>query len=199
VICFTPGTAIRTASGSVPVESLRPGDRVQTRDDGEQDVLWTARSHLSGARLHVAPSLRPIRFRAGALGIGRPERDLLVSPGHRMLVKGAPAATLYNTPEVLVAAGDLVDGHAVAVDHLLREVTYVHLLLARHQIVWANGLETESFDPCPAALGSLEAPDRAALLDLVPGLADDAAVYGGPARRCLSAAEAAILRHGQAA
>ncbi len=199
VICFTPGTAIRTACGAVPVETLRPGDRVQTRDDGEQEVLWAACSHLSGARLHVAPALRPIRFRAGALGIGRPERDLLVSPGHRMLVKGAHAAALYNTPEVLVAACDLIDGQAVAIDHLLREVTYVHLLFARHQIVWANGLETESFDPGAAALEALAAPARTALLALVPDLAADAAAYGGPARRCLTAAEAAILRHGRAA
>ena len=43
---------------------------------------------MTGARLYAMPHLRPIRFRAGALGQGRPEDDLLVSPQHRMLVQG---------------------------------------------------------------------------------------------------------------
>jgi hypothetical protein len=197
VICFTPGTAIRTAGGAVAVEALRPGDRVLTRDDGPQEVLWTGRSHVSGARLHVSPGLRPVRFRMGALGVGRPDRDLVVSPGHRMLVQGPAARALYGTDEVLMTAADLVDGGAVSVDHVLREVTYVHLLLERHQVVWANGLPTESFHPGEAVLEALPELEKAALLEALPGA--DPACYGAPARRSLSGAEAAILRHGAAA
>lgn len=199
VICFTPGTMIRTASGQAPIEVLRPGDSILTKDNGAQEVLWTGNRRMSGARLHVMPHLRPIRFRMGAMGIGRPDRDLLVSPRHRMLVTGPAARALFNTSEVLVAAEDLVNGGAIAVDHLLREVTYIHILLERHQVVWANGLETESFHPGMAALDGLEARARAELLDLVPGADADPEAYGAPARRNLTGAEAAILQHDIAA
>lgn len=199
VICFTPGTVIRTAAGQRTIETLRPGDRILTKDNGAQEVLWTGSRRMSGARLHVMPHLRPIRFRMGAMGIGRPDRDLLVSPRHRMLVRGPAARALFNASEVLVAAEDLVNGAAIAVDHLLREVTYIHVLLERHQIVWANGLETESFHPGQAAISDLDPRARAGLLELVPGADADPDAYGAPARRNLTGAEAAILRHDIAA
>jgi hypothetical protein len=40
-----------------------------------------------------------------------------------MLIKGAAAQALFNTPEVLVAAEDLLNDGSIMVDHLLREVT----------------------------------------------------------------------------
>jgi hypothetical protein len=199
VICFAPGTLIRTPGGLRPVESLRPGDRVDTRDDGPQEVLWTGSRRMSGARLYVMPHLRPIRFRSGVLGEGRPEGDLLVSPQHRMLVRGPAAQALFNSDEVLVAAEDLVDGQGVLVDRTMREVTYHHLLLERHEIVWANGVETESFHPSAVALDTIEARDRARLLSILPGVEANPMRYGGFARRSLSTSEAAILRHEKAA
>jgi hypothetical protein len=102
-----------------------------TRDNGPQEVLWMGSRRITGARMFVMPELRPIRFRPGALGIDRPDQELLVSPEHRMLVKGAAAQALFNTPEVLVPARDLVNDRTVFTDLKVREVTYVHLLLAR--------------------------------------------------------------------
>ncbi|MFD1808336.1 Hint domain-containing protein [Gemmobacter lanyuensis] len=126
---------------------MRPGDSILTRDNGPQPILWTGHRRMTGARLYAMPHLRPIRFRAGALGSGRPEDDLLVSPQHRMLVQGPAARALFNEAEVLVAAEDLLNDRSIVVDHALREVTYVHILLERHNIVFANGMETESFHP----------------------------------------------------
>jgi hypothetical protein len=199
VICFTPDTAIKTPEGPRLIQDLRPGDRILTRDNGAQAVMWTGHRRMTGARLYAMPHLRPIRFRTGALGIGRPDRDLIVSPQHRMLVKGAAARALFNTPEVLVAAEDLLSDMAVTVDHALREVTYVHILLERHNIVWANGLETESFHPSNTALDMVEPAQRATLLGLLPGIADNPHTYGDYARRNISGSEAAILRHDMAA
>lgn len=199
VICFTPGTLIRAEGGERPIEALQPGDLIQTQDNGAQEVLWTASRRMTGARLHAMPHLRPIRFRTGALGIGRPDRDLLVSPQHRMLVRGGAARDLFNTDEVLVAAEDLVNGAAVAVDHLMREVTYVHILLERHQVIWANGLETESFHPSNTALDTLDPGALSGLLDLLPALDADPLAYGAHVRRNLNRTEAAILRHDLAA
>ena len=195
VICFTPGTHIATPEGPRLVELLREGDKVQTRDNGAQEVLWIGARRMSGARLFVMPQLRPVRIKAGALGIDRPEEELLVSPEHRMLIRGAAAQSLFNTPEVLVAARDLINGSTIVTDLAAREVTYVHLLLSNHQVLWANGVETESFHPANAALSALDDSDRQRLIRQLPELSRDPLAYGAFARRNLNASEAAILAH----
>lgn len=199
VICFTPGTRLLTPDGPRAIETLVPGDRLQTKDNGVQPVLWCGHRRMTGARLYAMPHLRPIRIRSEAFGWGRPEGDLLVSPQHRMLVRGAAAQALFNTPEVLMKAEDLLNDRSITVDRSLREVTYVHVLLDRHQIVWANGLETESFHPSNAALDTVDGAQREALLAALPGIDTHPQSYGDYARRNLSGPEAAILRHEMAA
>ncbi|MCT4554980.1 MAG: Hint domain-containing protein [Pelagimonas sp.] len=195
VICFTPGTWIETPYGRMRIEELREGDLVQTKDSGAQEIQWIGSRRMTGARLFAMPALRPVRIRPGAFGIDRPEEELLVSPQHRMVVKGAVARALFNTPEVLVAARDLINGDTVTVDAAMREVTYVHMLLPRHEIVFANGVETESFHPANTALSTISDADRARLLRLMPGVAQDPHGFGADARRNLSGSEAAILMH----
>lgn len=193
MICFADGTMIQTEQGARPVETLRPGDKVQTRDNGFQEILWAGSRHLNGARLYVAPHLRPIRIAMGALGADRPDGELLVSPDHRILIEGAPAQALFNTSEVLVQAGQLVNGSTVRVDRTLREVTYAHLLLPDHQIIMANGVPTESFHPASADPEALDASHREELFQGCPELREDPMSYGAYARRCLTAVESAIL------
>ena len=195
VICFTPGTRIRTPEGVMRIEDLREGDVVQTKDNGPQPIRWVGSRRMTGARLFAMPHMRPIRINAGYFGIDNPDEDLVVSPEHRLLVKGAVAQDLFNTSEVLVAAKDLINGRSIAVDMRLREVTYVHLLLDRHQVMWANGVETESFHPASASLSALDENDRIRLLATHPELEHDPHTYGSYARRNLSGSEAAILQH----
>ncbi len=195
VICFTPETRISTPQGPRLAGELSEGDCVLTRDDGPLTVRWIGHRRITGARLHAMPGLRPIRIRAGAVGVGVPSEDLLVSPQHRLLVKGPKAAALFGADEVLVAARDLVDDHAVLMDRRLREVTYIHLLLDCHSIVFANGLEAESFHPATMNLDSVAPDQLARLVQAVPGVDKDPSLYGAFARRMLSQSEAAILRH----
>ena len=195
VICFTPGTRIRTGAGTSRIEDLREGDLIQTKDNGVQPIRWIGQRRMSGARLFAMPQLRPVRFHANALGKTRPDQDLLVSPSHRVLINGEVARSLFNTSEVLVTARDLVNGTSVTIDAHAREVTYIHLLLDSHQVMWANGLETESFHPASAALETLDATDRSRLLKQFPRIGFDPYTYGSYARRNLSMSEAAILSH----
>lgn len=195
IICFTPGTHISTPDGPMLVEDLREGDQVLTRDGGAQDILWIGSRRMTGARLFVMPRLRPIRFRTGALGIERPDQELLVSPQHRMLIRGHAARALFNTSEVLVAASELVNGTSITVDLNVREIRYIHLLLPAHHILWANGVETESFHPASTNLTLLDNTDKSRLLAQFPELAIDPLHYGDYARRKLSVSESAILRH----
>ena len=199
VICFTPGTRMRTETGDKAIEDLGPGDRLLTRDSGPQEVLWTGHRRMSGARLFAMPDQRPIRLRKGALGLDRPEDDLVVSPEHRVLVTGAAARELWGEPEVLVRAADLVSDRYITVDHSLRETWYIHLMLERHEVVWANGLEVETFHPGFMGLEHLNRGQRELLFDLRPELARNVGLYGPPARRMASRAEAAILTGGRPA
>ena len=97
-----------------------------------------------------------------------------------MLVDGPVAQALFNTDEVLVAAEDLVNDRSVYRDHGLKEVTYVHLLLPRHHVVWANGVETESFHPASTDMGTIRPDQRARLETIIPGLEQDPYCYGVP-------------------
>ena len=195
VICFTPGTRLLTPQGLKRIADLREGDMVQTKDNGAQPVRWIGSRRMTGARLYAMPKFRPVRIRAGALHQDVPDEDLIVSPEHRMLIKGAVAQELFNTPEVLVKAKDLINGDTILVDLALREVTYVHVLLDDHQVLWANGMQTESFHPASAAMSALDPADRDRLLAGHPQLAYDPHTYGPYARRNLSRSEAAILQH----
>lgn len=193
VICFTPGTRLQTEDGEMAIEDLGPGDRILTRDDGPQEVIWSGHRRMSGARLFAMPDQRPIRMRVGALGIERPDEDLIVSPEHRVLVKGPAAMDLWGEPEVLVRAADLVGDRFITVDHSLRETFYVHLMLDRHQVIWANGLEVETFHPGFMGLDHLDQLQRDSLLEMRPELSQDPHIYGPAARRMVNRAEAAIL------
>ncbi|MEJ6397463.1 Hint domain-containing protein [Yoonia sp. 208BN28-4] len=197
VICFTPGTMILTPDGPRDVASLLEGDLVQTQDNGAAEILWLGQKQLSGARLRAVPDLAPVRLRAGALDRDVPDAGLLVSPDHRVVLRGPKARTLFNHDEVLVAARDLVNDRTIMRDHSRRQVTYIHMMLPRHEIVFANGVATESFHPASAALASLQPDEQDRLLRRMPDLRGDPQAYGGFARPMLGASDAAILQHGQ--
>jgi hypothetical protein len=193
VVCFTPGTVLETPEGLKPVETLVAGDLVVTKDGGAQPIVWAGNRNVSGARLYAMPDLRPVRIRAGALGDGRPSDDLIVSPDHKMVVRGEAAQALWGEAEVLAAARDLIDGTRIARDLAAKSVTYCHLMLEQHHILVANGVETESFHPAAASLETIEEDQRERLFDVLPGLEDDPTCYGPTSRRVLSQGEAALL------
>ncbi|MFN3259956.1 MAG: Hint domain-containing protein [Pikeienuella sp.] len=181
VVCFTAGTMIRTPGGERPVESLRPGDLVETLDNGPQPVRW------AGRRLVPATGrFAPVRIRAGAFGA---RRDLVVSQQHRMLVSGPRAELMFGEPEALAAAKHLVDGGSVTLEEG-GVVEYVHILFDRHEIVFAEGAAAESLHPGAAALAGIGAEGREEIFALFPELRDHPAAAGPAARTILKAFEA---------
>uniref|UniRef100_UPI004047EFCA Hint domain-containing protein n=1 Tax=Yoonia sp. TaxID=2212373 RepID=UPI004047EFCA len=195
VICFTPGTMIMTPDGVRDVACLSEGDHVQTADNGSTEVLWLGQRRISGARLQAIPALTPVRLRAGALDKDVPDAGLLVSPDHRIVLRGPQARALYNCDEVLVTARDLINDHSIIRDHSLREVTYIHMMLPQHEVVFANGVATESFHPAAAELSAMDEIEEGRLYDRLPDLRGDMQNYGAYARRVLSDSEAAILQY----
>lgn len=150
VPCFTPGTRIRCPGGPRRIETLRPGDLVCVKGAPPQPLRLLARTEVDAATAAARPWLAPVTIAAGALGPGRPVRDLTVSPQHRILMRGARCELHLGLPEALVAAVHLIDGATVR-QAPPGPVTYLHLLFDAHRIVWAEGVETESLWPGLAA------------------------------------------------
>jgi Hint domain len=142
--CFTPGTRIATPGGARVIDDLTPGDAITTTH-GPQPLVWLGRLQVNAAQARTA-AFRPIRLRAGALGNGLPQRDMLVSPQHRFVLSGWRAEMLFGESSVLVAAKHLVNDLTIRpVD--VGTVTYLHLLLPAHHIIIAEGALTESLHP----------------------------------------------------
>lgn len=163
VVCFAAGTRIATARGQVPVERLRVGDLLLTRDHGPQPLRWIGRMTAGRAAQQRSSALRPVRNAAGALGGALPESDLLVSPQHRVLLRSPIVARVAGEAEVLVAAHRLVGVPGITAVAATASCTYYHLLLARHEILFANGAEAESFLPGAEALRVLTDRGRGTL------------------------------------
>ncbi len=143
--CFTPGTLIRTETGEVPVEALRPGMRVVTLDRGGVAVALIHRRHLGGAYLRDRPRHAPVRIAAGALGAGLPRRDLLVSPQHRIMIASPAARRMFGSAEILAPACQLTDWPGI--ERMTPPgggVDYIHILLDHHAVILAEGAPAET-------------------------------------------------------
>jgi hypothetical protein len=188
--CFVAGTLILTADGELPVEALQPGDLVMTQDDGPQPLRW-----LGTRTVAAHDKFAPIMIRAGTFG---KHSDVMVSPLHRVLVRDSLAELLFGEAEVLVAAKDLVNDNSVT-RRVGGEVTYVHLMFDRHQVVFTEGLASESFLPGPQTTKSFEREIMAEICSIFPELDPDTGQgYSPSARRTLRHFEAHLLRKAQA-
>lgn len=194
---LTQGTRVDTPQGPRAVETLEPGDLILTRDRGAQPLVWRGETRLSGAELILHPHLRPLRLAPGALGMGRPTGPLRLAPGHRLMVRTLPGLAtglgLGTGAEALATAADLEDGRGIRRDFACASVTYHHLMLTRHEVIRAEGVDCETFHPGltdPIALRwHARGLERAS-----PGVTRAPERFGDPARRCLGAGEAALLR-----
>lgn len=176
--CFTRGTLIETPAGKSAVESLKAGSSILT-PEGPRRLLRAYSRRIARAELVANPRLFPVRILAGALGLGLPERDLLVSPQHRMVVNTPIVARMFDAPEVLIAAIKLTALPGVYVEYDVEAVEYIHLLFDSHAIVYAEGAASESLLLGSEALKMLTAEARTELQTLFPDLLREGAT---PAR-----------------
>ena len=181
-ICLARGTLIDTPEGPRFIESLQKGDLVHTLDHGPQPIRW-----IGARRVAATGALAPIRIKAGTLGN---LRDLLVSPNHRMMIRGPKAEVLFGERDVLVAAKHLVNDATIR-PAPRAEVDYFHMLFDAHQIIFAESCPTESLFPGQEALNAVEESARAEILTLFPELQETPAPL---TRYELKAWEAQALR-----
>lgn len=191
-ICLASGARVMTPRGLVPVEELAEGDLVCAADGPPQPIRWIGRSRHRWPG--GDPAARPAEIAAHAFGPGRPARTLRVSPQHKMAICGARLSLDHGLDEMLAPAIGLVGHPGVRNVTEAQSVTYHHLLLARHGLIFVDGVTTESFYPGPQALAMLAPMQRLRLAQHVPGLARGArAAYGPMALPVLSRRETAML------
>lgn len=179
-VCYLAGTLIETADGQRPVETLTADCLIVTRDRGLQPLRWLGHCHLASPDLAQRPKLRPIRIAKGALGAGLPNRDLFVSPQHRMFIQSRISARMFGHDGVLVPAVKLLGLPGITRVEDAREVAYYHVLFDQHEIVFAEGCASESLLLGPMAKQSLGPDALEEIAALFPGALDDIPVV--PAR-----------------
>lgn len=182
--CFGKGTMIRTPDGDRLVEDIRAGDLVDTVEHGAKPVIW------AGTCTYPATGrFAPIRFDAGVLGNARP---LWLSPQHRVQFKGWQADYLFGERAVLVAAHSFVDGKSV------RQVeggfvTYFHLMFDQHELIFSEGVPTESFFAGDTTLRAMDEDTWAELRLLFPDLPHGTDLHAQTALQSLKTPEAKVL------
>lgn len=197
VPCFTPGTLISTPEGSRCVEDLVPGDKVLTRDRGVREICWVGRKNLKKEDLERNPELCPILVKRGALDYGLPFQNMVVSPNHRFLSSSAQTQLLFGEIEVLVAAKFLTILEGVE-QVCPQDVSYIHLMFDRHELVLSQGVWTESFQPGDHSLSGMDEDQRQEILTLFPALngkRDRGKKQFVAARRSLKKYESVALLH----
>ncbi len=163
IICFTAGALIETPSGDCPVELLEVGDFVNTLDNGPQPIRWMSRRSI--VFNNDVENAKPIQIKAGAFSPGLPNQDLVVSPQHRFI--------FYETretrrAEVFVAAKALTALPRVRVMNGKKSVEYIHLALRNHEVIFANGVPTESCYLGSVALDAIPQDQRTAIRSVFP-------------------------------
>jgi Hint domain len=169
VACFREGTRIATPDGEVPVEALKVGDCVRLARGGEARIEWLGHRRINCARHPRPEAVWPVRIAAGTFGERLPCRDLWLSPNHAVLID-----------DVLVPVKHLIDGEWI-VQVPMESVEYWHVELARHDVLLAGGLPSESY----LDTGDRASFDNGVMVRLVPEFrADDAAMREWEARAC---------------
>ena len=134
--CFLSGTHVRTEAGEIAIESLQTGALLLTASGQSRAVKqihrWeTVREPGQDWAQHVAP----IKVACSALAPNVPHRDLYLSPQHAVYIDG-----------VLIRVGALVNGRSVArcSKYEADRLTYFHVELDDHQVLFAEGASVES-------------------------------------------------------
>lgn len=160
--CFTASTMIDTPGGPRAVETLAPGSLVRCVEGDVRAVTWASSFTLALAEVAFRPRFWPVEIPPGVLGNAVPLR---VSPQHRLLLRHPVVELLTGLPELLAPAVALVGLGGVRRLRPRRAVTYVHFMVAGHEVVVADGAPAETLWP-----GALQVDELARRLPGAAGL-----------------------------
>jgi len=194
LICFLGGTLIRTPSGDVPVENLKTGDLVINGKGDAVTLRWISSRKLSNVELMLQPKLRPVCLPEGSMQNQLPHADLWLSPLHRVVVAGWQVELMFSQKRVFAAAKHLFAAPKSPRSRRSRQIEYFHLLFDEHEVIFANGLETESLYPGDQAIASMTDQDRVDLRQCLRERGREADNYGPTALPTITGRETMALR-----
>lgn len=181
LVCFASATRISTPSGYTLAGDLQVGQLVTTQN-GPKPIRWVGRRTVDSSMIADDARFQPVCISQGALGNGLPTQDLRVSRQHRVMARSPIAQRMFGQPEILLAAIRLTDLPGIYVDTSVRDMTYVHILLDEHEVIFAEDAPAETLllgDYAHAGLGSAAIEE----IDLIfPGLRARH-LQGNPARQ----------------
>ncbi|SEO27313.1 Ca2+-binding protein, RTX toxin-related [Pseudorhodobacter antarcticus] len=170
-ICFVQGSLIAALNGKTAVENLVVGDLIQTLDHGLQPIRWIGRRYIDAQELAENENLRPIRIRKDVISDGGGIGYLTVSPQHRVLIASKVAERMFGSVEILVPAKQLLAIEGIDICDHFEDVTYFHILFDQHEIIYADGVPSESLYLGREAQKSLSAAGREEIYELFPEVA----------------------------
>jgi hypothetical protein len=192
-LCLAADTRVLSENGWRRAGDLEAGDRVMTLDDGLQPIRWIGRREIHFQNNALMQKFRPVVIEADAFGPGCPNRQLVVSPLHAILISSPYAELLFGDHEVFAAAKHLVDGARINVDLDCDKVSYCHFLLDHHSVLMADGALVESLFPGDLALNSVNPEARAEILAIYPDLQNASLPQNIRARHLLKKYEVQVL------
>ena len=135
VECVVEGMCVRTPSGDVPIENLRPGDSVITSNNREVSIIKRKIIVVSKTTKATAPYM----IEKHAFGINNPPAELCLSPRHGIQI----ADNLWEIPREAAC-----DNNKVRQMELGKSVTYYHLSLPNYETdtLIVNGQNIESLN-----------------------------------------------------
>ncbi|QQX91817.1 Hint domain-containing protein [Gluconobacter sphaericus] len=140
IVCFLPGSMIRTSKGEVAVEDLQIGDNVIALDwaankDVSRSVVWAGKAHaVVSAHLPDDEAGWPVRILKNAIADGVPYKDMLITAEHCLFLDGK-----------FVPARMLVNGSSIFYDKSITSYDYYHVETEQHSVITADGMLTESY------------------------------------------------------
>jgi hypothetical protein len=142
--CFLKGTSILTPGGERKIEKLQIGDPICTLEGESKEIRWIGRRKYNRhANEQWAENIKPVRICRGALQTDAPHSDLFVSQSHLLYLDG-----------LLIRAADIINGGSITLDDCTTstELEYLHILVDRHDIAFADGIPSETLLPDPHIL-----------------------------------------------
>jgi hypothetical protein len=142
---FVAGTRIATPMGYVAIERLSAGDRVLTVEGRHARLVRTGL-----LRVPLTPQTAPVRVGIGMLNNMRPLR---LGQGQRLRGADPHAGFVDGPARGLLPARALVDeARAVIEDGPGADVTYVHLMFERPEMILAENVACEALVHDPDAV-----------------------------------------------
>lgn len=163
------GAVVQTENGHVAVGDLLPGDKVKTVENGYQTLLWHGSMQIVPGARNPRPEMATLtRITADAMGLGRPNPDLVLGPSARLHHIATGIRALTGSTSAFIPVRDFIDGNQIIELRPMAAVRVFQLGFENHERINVNGIEIETLHPGPAHMLGLRHDMMGVFMSLFP-------------------------------